>query len=113
MGNICNGNHEREDHKDTTDPFNKNCPICQFTLRKLFNIDLVLGDYLLTQAHTDAIKDRCCLSWFNSNTWSTAQSFVITLKTSPPSWTPLLPTEVPPRRSRKTFSREYQSKLPL
>lgn len=44
MGNICNnGHHEKQETTETVDTFNKNYPICEFTIRKTTKLGLVLG----------------------------------------------------------------------
>ena len=57
MGNICNGNHDREDVKESVDSLSKNFPICQFTLHNNFTVDLVLGTTQITQGPTVTTKD--------------------------------------------------------
>lgn len=33
MGNICNGNIEKDENTETVDTVNKNAMVCQFALR--------------------------------------------------------------------------------
>ena len=67
MGNICNGNHDREDPKDQTETHNKNFPICQFNLMKFSTVDLVYGNTSIMQAHIDAIKEPSSSLSSNNN----------------------------------------------
>lgn len=53
MGNICNnGSHEKEETTETVDTFNKNFPICEFTVRKSCKVSLILGTYRYHRSET-------------------------------------------------------------
>ena len=47
MGNICNGNFEKDDNTETVDTVNKNYTVCYFILKNKSKVQMILGNIKL------------------------------------------------------------------